>query len=411
MTWLLPPPGLLQESVPDASVSLSDVVGVACTPLTPALGVSDGRPLALDLSLLPHIALAGTSGSGKSTLIRSILASLLFVNTPDQLRLVLVDVDDELDDLRGLPHLAAEPIDDPEVAIETLEELGVEIERRRALFRSLGVRNVLQYDALQRREPVPRLLCVVDEFASLMRRRQRERVEDAIAVLGIHGRKFGIHLLLATQIPHATVLTPDIKANMSGRIALRLPSGVFSRVALDVGGAEKLGGKGDALLRDVRDGHGGELLRFQSAYLSREGLGRVVAHWRAQAPASRLTAPRVASTPNGSTPAPTPARAVALRRRRRRGLLAALVALAAVAWVLDPIGAPHGPCPSHLTFAENVLSETCDGSHDVSVCTLAENGDAPAPNAKGFPVVAVPATSPRWCPGAVGFQGQAASGT
>ena len=264
----------------DQSVALGEIIDQAHGPLTAAIGRSpDGEAVALDIARLPHLAVAGASGSGKSTLIHTILASLLMVSDPDQLQLVMVDVTGELEEYKGLPHLVVDPIDDVEQGIGALEGLGGELERRYALLQRHGARNIAQYNETAPEGRLPWVLCVIDEFAELMLGGDKARVEKAVSRLGIRGRKCGIHLILATQIPHATVLTPPIKANMTGRVALTMPSAVFSRVAVDQAGAEKLHGRGDALLRD---GTSVQLQRFQSAYLTSEMLAQIVEYWTGQ---------------------------------------------------------------------------------------------------------------------------------
>lgn len=358
--WTLPPSDLL----PAASL--------ARAPLTATLGTTpDGKPLSLDLALLPHLAIAGASGSGKSTLIRLILSSLLMVSDPDDLQLVLVDVTDELEDLRGIPHLAAEPTDDPTEAADLFEALVDEMDRRYALLRAAEIRNITDYNA-ESGKRLPRILCVVDEFAELMLGEEKKRVETAVARLGIRGRKCGIHVLLSTQIPHATVLTARIKANMTGRIALAMSSAVHSRVALDQGGAEMLAGNGDAFLRD---GLSVELQRFQTTFVSREELLRVVGFWRLQSPdvpPPSLLAPPVEYELD--YPAP---------RRHRRVKKRWAILAAAAAFALPHLSTVGGfftantGCPAGTTQDDTSLIQTCDNPDGSSRCVQWAAGFTP----------------------------------
>lgn len=374
-SWVLPSPSLLPAG------------SNAKAPLTAALGRTPfRRDLSLDLTLLPHLAVVGTSGSGKSTLIRTVLASLLMVSTPDDLQLILIDVTNELDDFAGVPHLTLPPIDDAVEAADILEGIAAAMDARYAELSSKGVRNITDYNKLGG-DRMPRLLCVVDEFAALMLGTDKQRVERAVGRLGIRGRKCGIHLLLATQVPHATVLTPVIKANMAGRIALALPSAVFSRVALDEAGAEKLRGRGDALLRD---GGSGGLQRFQTTFVSPEELGRVVKYWRAH--------PVVYSPP----PARTPRRVRPPRRRPRGGrTVAAGLLLGAAVFGFSSLSFGSTGCPAGTTQNPSGLIQTCDSPSGATVCDQWASGFTPIQSEAGG-ALTYASTGPDgpWCAGA-----------
>lgn len=383
MTWILPEPDLL--SVGDD----------ARAPLTAALGVKEnGEALSLNVAQLPHLAIAGTSGSGKSTLIRTILASLLMVSDPDDLRFVLVDVTDELEDLYGIPHLAVDPIDDVEDAADVFEALVEELARRYALLKENGVRNITEYNALGV-ETMPQILCVVDEFAEMMLSDEKKRIERAVSRLGIRGRKCGIHLILATQVPHATVLTPTIKANMAGRIALAVPSTVFSRVAIDEPGAEKLKGNGDALLRD---GRSTALTHFQGSFVSRDDLRRVVDHWRDQ----------MDEAPDPIFVYDTIETGAAATREHRPwrygGALVIAAVIAAIAFLPNEIGVPGTPagCPSGTQVDNSVLSRTCDESGGKISCVQWATGFTPDQRNQMLTLQYVDTVPDlgSWCPGA-----------
>ncbi len=260
------------------TVALSEVAYCARPPLVAGLGVTpDLQPLTLDIAALPHLIVAGASGSGKSSLLHAMLCSLLMRCRPDQLQLVLVDTKRvELTPYRGIPHLLRPVIVEADEAVAVLESLVDEVERRYMLLEQEGARDIGAYRARGRR--LPNILCVIDEFADLMMQ-SRKRVEAAVTRLGQLGRACGVHLVLGTQSPHATVLSGLIKANIPARIALRVASGVHSRVAIDQGGAETLLGHGDALLQD---GQGVGLQRFQSAFVPAELLEQIVAHWKSE---------------------------------------------------------------------------------------------------------------------------------
>lgn len=262
------------------TVALSEVAYVARPPLVCGLGITpDLEPLTLDIASLPHLIVAGASGSGKSSLIHTMLCSLLMRVRPEKLSLVLVDTKRvELTGYRGLPHLRGGVVVEPSEAVCALEMLVDEVEARYAILEEAGARDIGAY--LQRGGRLPYVLCVIDEFADLMMQ-SKKRVEAAVTRLGQLGRACGVHLVLGTQSPHATVLSGLIKANIPARIALRVSSGVHSRVAIDQGGAETLLGRGDALLQD---GQGVGLKRFQGAFVPDEVREAIVEHWKAPEP-------------------------------------------------------------------------------------------------------------------------------
>ncbi len=269
------------------TVALSEVAYVARPPLVAGLGITpDLEPLTLDLAALPHLIVAGASGSGKSSLLHAILCSLRMRCRPDQLQLGLDDTKRvELTPYRGIPHLLRPVVVEAE-AVSTLESLVDEVDRRYTLHESEGARDIDAYREKGRR--LPYVLCVIDEFADLMMQ-SRKRVEAAVTRLGQLGRACGVHLVLGTQSPHVTVLSGLIKANIPARIALRVSSGVHSRVAIDQGGAETLLGNGDGLLQD---GQGVGLQRFQGAFVPAELVERIVAEWKPPEPELEQGSPK-----------------------------------------------------------------------------------------------------------------------
>ena len=206
-----------------------------------------GEPVVLDLAALPHMLIAGATGSGKSVQINSIIASFLLTKTPDQLRILMVDPKRvELTPYNGIPHLIQPVIVEAEEVTEALRGLNREMIRRYKQMEELGVRNMEVYNE-RSEEKMPFLVLIVDELADLMMVSGFE-VEQSLVRLAQLGRAAGIHLLLATQRPSVNVVTGLLKANIPARCAFAVSGQVDSRVILDSVGAEKLMGKGDALV-------------------------------------------------------------------------------------------------------------------------------------------------------------------
>lgn len=217
-------------------------------PLTVVLGQDvAGNAIAIDLAKMPHVLIAGATGAGKSVMINTLLTSLLYRNSPAQLKLILVDPKRvELNLYDGIPHLLAPVIVEPEKTISALKWAVAEMERRLKLFAEVGKRNILEYNGSKQEEQMPYIVIVIDEMADLMMLAGAE-VEALIVRLAQLARAAGIHLVLATQRPSVNVITGLIKANVPARIAFRVASNVDSRTILDSAGAEKLLGKGDML--------------------------------------------------------------------------------------------------------------------------------------------------------------------
>jgi S-DNA-T family DNA segregation ATPase FtsK/SpoIIIE len=225
----------------------------ASSPLTVCLGADlSGQPVVTDIKKMPHGLIAGSTGSGKSVCINSILISLLYKSTPEQLRLLLIDPKVvELTPYQSIPHLVTPVVTDPKRATASLKWAVDEMERRYQLFADEGVRDLERYNqVLQQRTgeewTLPYILIIIDELADLMMVAAQD-AEDAICRITQKARACGIHLLIATQRPSVDVITGLIKANIPSRIAFSVSSQVDSRTILDMVGAERLLGKGDML--------------------------------------------------------------------------------------------------------------------------------------------------------------------
>lgn len=226
----------------------------AKSPLTAALGRDvQGNPIFCDLAKMPHLLIAGATGSGKSVCINCILMSILYKATPDQVRLLMIDPKVvELSVYNGIPHLIQPVVTDPKKAYGVLNWAVDEMVRRYSLFADRSVRDIASYNAAldldheDESERLPLILLVIDELSDLMATTPTE-VEDAIARLTAMARAAGIHLIIATQRPSVDVITGVIKANIPSRIAFAVASQIDSRTIIDMGGAEKLLGKGDML--------------------------------------------------------------------------------------------------------------------------------------------------------------------
>jgi S-DNA-T family DNA segregation ATPase FtsK/SpoIIIE len=219
------------------------------SPLTFVIGKDiAGQPILADLAKLPHLLVAGQTGSGKSVMINDILASLLYRNSPADLKLVLVDPKQvELKPYDDIPHLLTPVITEPEKCISALKWTVAEMERRYKALADVKRRNIIEYNNLKKEEGMPYIVVVIDELADLMMMAARD-VEALIVRIAQKARAVGIHLVLATQRPSVDVITGLIKANVPARIAFTTASQVDSRTIIDQIGAEKLLGMGDMLL-------------------------------------------------------------------------------------------------------------------------------------------------------------------
>ena len=237
-----------------------------------------GEPVASDLSSLPHLLIAGATGSGKSVCINTIVASLLMTCPPDKLRMLMVDPKRvELTPFNGIPHLVTPVIVDADHVLVVLKAAQNEMLRRYKKLEAVGARNLEAYNR-KASEHMPFFVIIIDELADLMMAAAYE-VEQALVRLAQLGRATGIHLILATQRPSVNVVTGLLKANIPARVAFAVASQVDSRVILDAVGAEKLLGKGDALLLTSDSP---KPVRVQGAYVSDPEIEAVVDFWKGQ---------------------------------------------------------------------------------------------------------------------------------
>lgn len=240
-----------------------------------ALGMGiDGSPIIADLSQMPHLLVAGATGSGKSVCINTIIASILYKATPDEVKLLLVDPKKvELSSYQGLPHLFSPVVSDPKKASSVLKLVVDEMESRYELFSDSGTRGISSYNKkVEPAEKLPYIVVIIDELSDLMMVSANE-VEDNICRLAQMARAAGIHLVIATQRPSVDVITGLIKANIPSRISFAVSSQTDSRTILDMGGAEKLLGKGDMLFAPAGTQ---KPKRVQGAFVDNEEINAIV---------------------------------------------------------------------------------------------------------------------------------------
>ncbi len=279
----------------------SDEFGQSHSRLTIPLGKDiNGRIRVAALETMPHLLIAGSTGSGKSVMINSMIMSILYKATPEEVRLIMVDPKRvELGMYENIPHLLTPVIIDPKKATNALRNAVLEMERRLRLLAECGVRNIDQYNKKIRKlqqeprdlfpddeettqeelKPLPYILILIDELADLMMLEGRN-VEESVTRLAQMARAVGMHLVLATQRPSVDVITGLIKANFPARISFRVATRVDSRTILDVMGAEHLLGKGDMLFLPPGSSR---LTRLHGAFVTETEINRVTEFWKQQA--------------------------------------------------------------------------------------------------------------------------------
>ncbi len=292
-------PNTRREVISLRQILESDEFQKSSSRLTIPLGKDiNGRIKVTPLESMPHLLIAGSTGSGKSVMLNSLIMSLLFKSTPEEVRMILVDPKRlELGLYEGIPHLLTPVITDARKATNALRNAVLEMERRLRLLASQGVRNIEQYNRKVRQlehqpislfadegeaeelEPLPYVLILIDELADLMMV-EGHNVEQSVTRLAQMARAVGMHLVLATQRPSVDVITGLIKANFPARISFRVATRVDSRTILDVMGAEHLLGKGDMLFLPPGSSR---LIRVHGPLVTETEINRVVEFWKAQA--------------------------------------------------------------------------------------------------------------------------------
>ena len=275
-----------------------------------------GRVRVSDLAQMPHLLIAGSTGTGKSVFLNSLIVSMLYKTTPEELKLVMVDPKRlELGLYEDIPHLLAPVVTDPKVASNVLRNATREMERRLKLLAHRGVRNIDQYNRTfakgqslslfenleeQEHRPLPLIVIVIDELADLMLV-DTTNVEESITRLAQMARAVGIHLILATQRPSVDVITGLIKANFPARISFRVASKVDSRTILDANGAESLLGRGDMLYLPAGSSR---LHRIHGPLVTEDEIVSLCDFWRSQAKAAYnqklLETPKEEANPEAS---------------------------------------------------------------------------------------------------------------
>ncbi len=273
------------------NVHLGDVLPTATGgPLEVAIGRdSSGAPVVADIAKMPHMLVAGTTGSGKSVMINSMIMSLLMRTSPKQVRLIMIDPKRvEFSCYNGLPHLYVPVVTEPRQAASALQWAVSEMEHRLRVFEHAGAREIKVYNQMcvsgklaemeHPPEPMPYLVVIIDELSDLMMVAGKD-VEASIVRIAQLARAAGIHLVIATQRPSANVVTGLIKSNIDNRVALKVSSGIDSRVILDEAGAERLLGNGDMLFKY----RGLNMRRVLGCYTSDDEINQVVEFIRDQA--------------------------------------------------------------------------------------------------------------------------------
>ena len=246
--------------------------------LTACLGADvGGKSVYFNIAKMPHLLIAGATGMGKSVCINSIIVSLLYKARPDEVKLILIDPKKvEFNSYKDIPHLYCPIVSDPTKAAGALASAVAEMERRFALIEEVGVRNIFNYNEVTKDDPtkefMPQMVIIIDELADLMMT-AKDAVESSICRLAQKARAAGIHIIIGTQRPSVDVITGLIKANIPSRIACTVTSQVDSRTIIDIGGAERLIGKGDMLFAPVGSS---KPMRVQGAFVSEFEVEKIV---------------------------------------------------------------------------------------------------------------------------------------
>jgi S-DNA-T family DNA segregation ATPase FtsK/SpoIIIE len=283
-------PNEVRETIYLREILEGDAFQKSNSRLTLCLGKTvNGETYVTDLATMPHLLIAGSTGTGKSVGLNSMIASILYKSTPDEVRMILIDPKRlELGVYEDIPHLLTPVVTDPKIASNVLKWAVTEMERRIRKLASEGVRNIEQYNNIIRGERAPAaegaeelkplhyIVIIIDELADLMMVSSHE-VEEAITRLAQMARAVGIHLILATQRPSVDVLTGLIKANFPSRISFRVAARVDSRTILDSIGAERLLGKGDMLFLPPGSSR---LTRIHGCFVSEKEIARLTSYLR-----------------------------------------------------------------------------------------------------------------------------------
>lgn len=261
----------------------SEIFNKATSPLTMILGKDIvGKPFITDLKKLPHLLIAGTTGSGKSVGLNAMILSLLYKNSPDNLKLIMIDPKMlEFSIYNDIPHLLTPVITKPKEAITALSNMVLEMERRYTLMSQTKTKNIENYNEKSKKEtfdPLPYIVVIIDELADLMMTSGKD-VELSIARLAQMARASGIHLIVATQRPSVDVVTGLIKANLPSRISYKVGQKVDSKIILDAMGAESLLGRGDMLF--TPPGSSG-LVRLHAPWSKEDEIEKVVDFLKSQ---------------------------------------------------------------------------------------------------------------------------------
>ncbi|MBE6661866.1 MAG: DNA translocase FtsK [Ruminococcaceae bacterium] len=246
--------------------------------LTACLGADvGGKPMYFNIAKMPHLLIAGATGMGKSVCINSIIVSLLYKATPDEVKLILIDPKKvEFNIYKDIPHLYCPIVSEPTKAAGALASAVAEMERRFELIEEVGVRDIYNYNAVTKDDPdrefMPQMVIIIDELADLMMT-AADSVESSICRLAQKARAAGMHIIIGTQRPSVDVITGLIKANVPSRIAFTVASQVDSRTIIDIAGAEKLIGRGDMLFAPVG---AAKPMRVQGAFVSEGEVEKIV---------------------------------------------------------------------------------------------------------------------------------------